>query len=87
MKIALTAAIAAAAVLAPAAMSFESQAKTADYYYQYYFYSDATKTYMVGQFRQYCLNNNTIITPLVTGTMTEHYTREAIGICPGLGDW
>lgn len=63
-----------------------SQARS-DFYYQYYFYSDSSHTNLVGQARQYCLNNNIIITPLVTGVWTDYYTMEAIGRCPGLGDW
>lgn len=80
-------ATAAAALLVPLTVGTTAQSAYSEFYYQYYFYSDATKTDVVGHYREYCLNNYYIITPLVTGTVTEHYRREAIGVCPGLGDW
>ncbi len=56
-------------------------------YYAYTFYSDASMTSAVGYYREYCLNNLYVITPQVTGETSPYYSREAIGRCPGLGDW
>lgn len=83
-KIAIGAAL--VAVVGAGSFAGASQARS-DFYYQYYFYSDANHTQMIGNFRQYCLNNTTIMTPPVTGEMSDFYTTEAIGRCPGLGDW
>lgn len=55
-------------------------------YYSYEFYSDASHTSMVGYYYQTCVNG-TIYTPMVTGTTSPYYVREAIGRCPGLGPW
>lgn len=58
-----------------------------DYYYDYTFYSDASKTTVVGSYSQYCLGNTTIITPQVTGQTSAYYDRYLKGRCPGMGDW
>lgn len=55
-------------------------------YYSYEFYSDATYTGIVGYYTQQCING-TIYTPLVTGQTSPYVITEAIGRCPGLGDW
>lgn len=56
-------------------------------YYEVVFYSDASYTEPVGEYRQYCLNNTTIITPQVTGHTSPYEIATPIGTCPGLGDW
>lgn len=80
--LAVSAGIFAVTGLSGAAVAVESEL-----YYQYYFYSDASHSELVGEVRQVCQNSTYIITPLVIGTATPYYTMEAIGYCPGNGDW
>lgn len=75
-----------AAMVAAAAIAGAASARTS-LYYDVVFYSDASYTEVVGTYRQYCLNNTTIITPQVTGQTSPYEVATPIGNCPGLGDW
>lgn len=81
----LIAAIAAGAVAITALAA--GLAHASSYYYHVVFYSDATYTTPVGEYREYCLNNEWIITPQVTGQTSPYPIETPIGVCPGLGDW
>lgn len=76
-----------AAVVAIAALSGAASAGTSNLYYEVVFYSDASHTEWVGEYRQYCQNNTTIITPQVTGQTSPYEVSTPIGNCPGEGDW
>lgn len=78
--------IVAAAIVAAAAAAGAASATTS-LYYDVTFYSDASYTEAVGTYRQYCLNNTTIMTPQVTGQTSPYEIATPIGNCPGLGDW
>lgn len=80
-------AIALAAGLMTAGAAPAVQDDFDEYYYDYTFYSDATKTIVVGSYSQYCWGNKIIMTPQVTGQTSAHYDRYLKGRCPGLGDW
>lgn len=80
-------AILGSAVIAAAALAGVASARTTNIYYDVVFYSDATYTEVVGSYRQYCLSNTTIMTPLVTGQTSAYEIATPIGNCPGLGDW
>ena len=82
MKIATALALAAAV----AALSGAATARSS-LYYHVAFYSDAGHTVQVGEYQQYCLNNNIIMTPQVTGETSPYAVYSPIGNCPGLGDW
>lgn len=75
-----------AAIVAAAAVAGVASAKTS-LYYDVVFYNDASHTEVVGTYKQYCLNNTTIMTPLVTGQTSPYEVATPIGNCPGLGDW
>jgi len=79
--------VAALGVIVAAGLASVASAKTDQYYYSVVFYSDATYTTVVGEYRQWCLGNTTIYTPLVTGQTSPYSTKEILGTCPGLGDW
>ncbi len=62
-------------------------AHASSFYYEVVFYSDASYTYRVGEYRQYCQNDLYIVTPQVTGETSPYSIETPIGVCPGLGDW
>lgn len=82
---AAVAAILAAAAVAGAASA--SNARASALYYEYWYYSDASKTTLVGNIREQCSNGFIVMPYAPEVVFTEHYNRQAIGNCPGLGDW
>ena len=79
--------ILAATVVAIAAAAGAASAGASSFYYDVDFYGDASHTDVVGTYRQYCVNNTTIITPQVSGQTSPYEVATPIGVCPGLGDW
>jgi hypothetical protein len=76
-------AVLGAAALAVGAMSgLTSQAGSAEPMFFYFFYSDASKTDMVGFRRDVCTNGYVTSGP-VAGYVTAYYDTELIGQCPG----
>ena len=82
--------IAATAIAAVGALTIAASgasAKRNPYSYEYTFYSDNTYTLAVGGYRQYCYNNDTVVTGASYGEQTIYVAAVPIGECPGLGDW
>lgn len=80
----------AAALLAASTISASTDAEArgrTGIYYTYFFYSDADHTSgVIGYYNEIC-DGTSIHTPQYTGSTSPYYTREAIGTCPGQGDW
>ncbi len=77
----------AVVALAAVAAGGAATAQSSGLYYHYTYYSDASKTVVVGQISERCTNGYIVMPYAPEVVFTDHYDRYAIGNCPGLGDW